>query len=358
MMLKSLLLDQDCTSRPLPSYALIYFEHLEGKYRSLPAAQVPEESKTKLDQIVQKNQDGILNWDDLYAFDLVLSRLMPKTELPRKVWSLRNRYRDVAGLREYDAYLASRPPDYLAQITDNKRQGDQGPPVDSSKKEDAEPKDPDPAKPTAMSSSTEAALRADVEFLLTQIHLRYAIRPAWEQQREYVSRVIAVMTGVGLIALFIYALLVSFTRWSVDVTPLGAVLFTGLMGGLLSVQQRYQSASDEGDPVHNIAVLRWGNFSVLVSPFSGALFAVIFYIIFVAGLVKGDLFPAFPDSIGDPKEQPPYFSEFLRHATPESLVQYAKLIVWSFIAGFFERMVPDTLSRFAAKQNMAGKGTV
>ncbi|WP_394781877.1 hypothetical protein [Undibacterium sp.] len=360
-MWKFLSQEQDCRTSPLPSYAQIYFDHLEGKYRSLSAAQMSEESRAKLDQISHKNRDSRINWDDLYTFDLVLSRLMPKTELPRKVWSLRNRYRDVAGLREYDAYLASRPPDYLAQITDNKRQGDQGPPGEASHKDDADQKEPDPSKPTAMNSGTEAALRADVEFLLTQIHLRYAIRPAWEQQREYVSRIIAVMTGLGLAALLIYTLLVTFTSWNVDVMPLGVVLFTGLMGGLLSVQQRYQSASDEGDPVHNIAVLRWGNFSVLVSPFSGALFAVIFYVIFVAGLVKGDLFPGFPVRLDRPIShgtQLPYFSDFLSQATPINVVQYAKLIVWSFIAGFFERMVPDTLSRFAAKQNMAGKGTV
>ncbi|MES2071745.1 MAG: hypothetical protein V4488_15425 [Pseudomonadota bacterium] len=388
-LLKSLLADKDCRKTPLPVYATIYFKHLEGKYRSLAAASVSEESGIKLDQIVLKSQNHTLNWDDLYAFDLVLSRLMPKAELPRKVWSLRNRYRDVAGLREYDAYLASRPPDYLAQITDNKRQTDQAPPSGQDDRDGAAPaasvtgasvtgatnvtsitpaaagaddaapaKEADPAKPLLMNSGTEAALRADVEFLLTQIHLRYAIRPAWEQQREYVSRVIAVMTGLGLSMLFIYALLVSFTRWPVDVMPLGVVLFTGLMGGLLSVQQRYQSASDEGDPVHNIAVLRWGNFSVLVSPFSGALFAVIFYIVFVAGLVKGDLFPEFVDRASQKSGSAPYFSEFLKHATPNSVVQYAKLIVWSFIAGFFERLVPDTLSRFAAKQNMAAKGSI
>lgn len=387
--LKSVFGGQSCRSNPLPDYALIYFSHLEGKYHSLSAAAIPLESLQKLNDIAKKERKE-LNWDDLFAFDLVLSRLIPKAELPRKVWSLRNRYRDVAGLREYDAYLASRPPDYLAQIPDNKRSSDQpaltdttaaSPPTqdrsaspdntddadnssstpaagsDASPETQTPPKEADGAKPIVMSSGTEAALRADVEFLLTQIHLRYAIRPAWDLQREHVSRSIAIMTGLGLGALLIYGLLASFTSWPIYVTTLGMVLYTGLMGGLLSVQQRYQSASDEGDPVHNIAVLQWGNFSVLISPFSGALFAAIFYIIFVAGLVKGDLFPGFSALSTDPKNAR-YVSEFFTNATPDNIVQYAKLIVWSFIAGFFERLVPDTLSRFVAKQNMAGKGTV
>ncbi|MES2105095.1 MAG: hypothetical protein V4634_13840 [Pseudomonadota bacterium] len=369
--LKTLFGGQDCRSSPLPAYALIYFEHLEGKYYSLPAASVPDESRRKLNEIAAKIPKE-LSWDDLFAFDLVLSRLIPKAELPRKVWSLRNRYRDVAGLREYDAYLASRPPDYLAQITDNKRQSDQSPPWaagdkpaltiavnntgDAADGNTVPPKESD-AKLPAMNSGTEAALRADVEFLLTQIHLRYAIRPAWDQQREHVSRSIATMTALGVGVLLIYVLLVSFTNWPIYVTTLGVVLFTGLLGGLLSVQQRYQSASDEGDPVHNITVLQWGNFSVLISPFSGALFAAIFYVVFVAGLVKGDLFPDF-SHLSSQKPGSRYFSEFFTYATPNSIVAYAKLIVWSFIAGFFERLVPDTLSRFVAKQNMAGKGNV
>jgi len=47
----------------------------------------------------------------------MLARLAPPEKLRRrKVWSLRPRHRDIAGLREYEAYLASKPPDPEGQV--------------------------------------------------------------------------------------------------------------------------------------------------------------------------------------------------------------------------------------------------
>jgi hypothetical protein len=40
---------------------------------------------------------------------------------------------------------------------------------------------------------------------------------------------------------------------------------------------------------------------------------------------------------------------FLKETGPVDGVSYALLIIWSFIAGFAERLVPDTLNRLVAK---------
>src|SRR5258708_1215169 len=95
---------------PLPDYGLLYFHHLNAELRSLPPGRIDPDAKSAGDEIQRKNETGSLCWDDLYAFDLMLSRLLPAERLPRKVWSLRLRYRDVADLQEYEAYLASKPP--------------------------------------------------------------------------------------------------------------------------------------------------------------------------------------------------------------------------------------------------------
>jgi hypothetical protein len=89
----------------LPGYGLLYFDNLYGEYRSLPAERVIPEVKAIVDEILMKKQNASLAWNDLYTFDLLLARLQPPEKLPRKVWNLRSRYRDVAGLREYEAYL-------------------------------------------------------------------------------------------------------------------------------------------------------------------------------------------------------------------------------------------------------------
>jgi hypothetical protein len=41
--------------------------------------------------------------------------------------------------------------------------------------------------------------------------------------------------------------------------------------------------------------------------------------------------------------------DFLKHTGPADGTSYALLIVWSFIAGFAERLVPDTLNRLVTK---------
>jgi hypothetical protein len=100
----------------LPNYALLYFDHLCGTYQSLPADENTAKYKDVLDKLISKrtNKDSNkdpLSWHDLYTFDLILTKLQSDEGLLRLVWNLRYRYRDVAGLREYDAYMASKPPE-------------------------------------------------------------------------------------------------------------------------------------------------------------------------------------------------------------------------------------------------------
>lgn len=305
----------------VPAHGLLYFDHLNAELRSRSLDALSQDNKAVIDDILKRRQERTLTWNDLYTFDLILSRLLSPERLAREVWSLRSRYRDIAGLKEYEAYLASKPPDPAGQVE-------------------------------------EKALRADIEYLLGEIYLRYAITPVNQMVSDRISKRVTtvILVGVGLMLLVVLMHALGFTH-SRPATLL-TVLFVGAMGGLLSMQQRYQSVSREGDPIDNISELTQGWSKLFLPAISGAIFAALLYMMVIGGLLQGDLFPTLnaqakdattPGGVG--------LLDLIDQSRPDSTSSYAKLIIWSFIAGFAERFVPDTLSSFISKRETDSRGS-
>jgi hypothetical protein len=72
--------------------------------------------------------------------------------------------------------------------------------------------------------------------------------------------------------------------------------------------------------------------------------AVMVYLLFAAGLLKGDLFPEFHCAVGQCAD----VHGFISNWSPIGAAANAKAIVWGFIAGFSERFVPDILNRMGS----------
>nr|MDQ3744809.1 hypothetical protein [Acidobacteriota bacterium] len=174
------------------------------------------------------------------------------------------------------------------------------------------------------------------------------------------------------------------------------VVMTGVVGGYVSVLQRIQSAPAEGDAIFNLASLEYGWAGMSISPLYGAVFALLFYMMFTGGIVTGVVFPVVktwevpasqestqpakkPDSTkpdtgtdtqssptpsqtptassGPPPTPTPQsaFLRFINETSPTDGKAFALLIVWSFLAGFLERLVPDALNRMVTKtKNIEG----
>jgi len=70
---------------------------------------------------------------------------------------------------------------------------------------------------------------------------------------------------------------------------------------------------------------------------------------FVSGILEGSLFPKYsqPDILQDNIIES--FQNWLRASFPQSGPDVAKLLFWSFVAGFSERLVPQIIRKTAEK---------
>jgi hypothetical protein len=362
----------------VPNYAMMFFDHLYSEYLTLrldwqyPSGSGPSEpgpylQKTELlESIYQRRQAGTLTWSNIYTFDLTLVDLRPPENLVRKGYDARAKYRIVAGQREFDEYQASKPPD-LASFRIAPQE--------------------DPPQPEVL---IERALRADIKYLLSKVYLYYALLPMREKEREQLTgwaRKITYAVVVLIAALILFNVgVVSFSEKLKQTTALifgltvATVAFSGILGGCVSMLQRIQSAPSEGDALFNLASLRNGWIGLSLSPLYGAIFASLLFVLFSGGILKGTIFPQIntpgftrtlpvqtqtdltnPNQPATPTASPSpessrrrglatlSISDYLRETGPADGVAFALLIIWSFIAGFAERLVPDTLNRMVAK---------
>lgn len=428
----------------IPEYAVEYFDHLYNEYLALPPEKIPRDVSNRMGEIYRKRQDKKLRWSDVYGFDLMLVDWLPLGDLIRKAYDMRAKYRSVAGQRDYDAYIASRPPDlsllpvsgeaesHRLPLQDaGESQGDDSPPISSPPAQDDDslilsspPSNDDestpissppaitspPGLPTPQASPlTVESVRADIRYLLGQFYLYYALLPYREGFRDELTRRARQLTFIflGVFALMLISTGIEY-RWRVVLVPtVLVVVVTGIVGGCVSMLQRIQSTPADGDAIFNLASLSNGWTGMSLSPLYGAIFAVLFYMLFAGGIVKGVVFPdiATPDgwSQQSPQQQavatqsatgadaqtdettapspnptapspsptappspnpatpasskqntraPSLFWSFTDGTYPKTGTAYSLLIIWSFLAGFLERLVPDALNRLVMKNQI------
>jgi hypothetical protein len=289
-----------------------YFDHVRAEYELLPAdGDVPP----KIKQIVDKkeNEDPPTP-GDLYLLEKYVIYKQPDPVVRARLTGLRLSYREIVGANAYAQYLESGQ--------------------------------------ASQSSSSLEAVRADAGRLLDALHWAYAMVPACEQTRTNILKKLVweisafCVLGVGI----------SFTAFAMGETMVATivlVMLMGALGGFLSVQQRIAKISTDQDPILTMFQLQKALFAVRVAPVTGALCALVLFLIFQAGLLRGTLFPAWSPKLWLGKTQSP--PGIIDIGNLEA-VEFAKLLVWCFIAGFAERFVPDTLNKLISKQEQSEAG--
>ena len=356
-----------------------------------------------------------LNWGDVSGMEMAVLQLLPEAYLQRYAWNLRARYREVAGQCWYDFYQRSTPPEGAAPAKKEKAGvffvthiplGPSGCFL-------LTPTAPEPVGGTAPGDSPAAVkLRADLSILLSDLQRLRSTIMAREEKHSRISLIGALLAAVALtLALVFYGGPSVYAEWTTKTTaPVRAatatvppptvsvpphrspaalgiqraapgaghagmasakpaagtsssvvvppaptssplrilqmsalVILCGVLGGLISMLRRLQALPPGTTPLFDTIALNAGQFGIGLAPIYGGIFAMVLYLVFLSGILDtviastagNTVFPRFAD------------------ATPKSTPDYAKLLVWAFIAGFAEQMVPDVLNRLTTRNTAA-----
>jgi hypothetical protein len=143
---------------------------------------------------------------------------------------------------------------------------------------------------------------------------------------------------------------------SKPVPLLPLVMLAGVLGAFFSALMRLVDKAGAALITSTAQQLR-GPYLLLYSlipPVIGAIAAVVLYLVFIGKFVDGPLFP----KIGClPNQTCTSLLDLMNYYWPVSPEDYGKALVWSFIAGFSERLVPDVLQGLAAKAEQNRQGT-
>lgn len=239
--------------------SITYFDLLYSEYRSLDPPVPDGPDKARLDYIKERRDDSSLpreekfSWDDIYKFELTLLKYLPLDRLRSKILFLRDEFENIYGKVKLSDYLKDNP----------------------------------------LIPATETDLvkfRAEAQYLLHQIYLPFAALSSREGLGKWLtewagSMIVLIIIGVAAILFFFLP------RIGITGTPIKIAFLGGAIGGLVSVLQRIQSISFEGDPIYNLATFWNGAYALFVSPFTGAIFGVLLYFLFTGGVLQGRFFP-------------------------------------------------------------------
>ena len=162
-------------------------------------------------------------------------------------------------------------------------------------------------------------------------------------------------SGAVVLVVVCPVVLLTFYDNKAEIPLLPLVIVAGILGAFFSALIRLYNVDAAGALlVSSTAQELKGRHLFMYSfvpPVVGAIAAVVLYMIFVARLIQGTLFPEFGCAAGKSCAS---VQEMMHNFQPKTAEDYAKAMIWGFIAGFSERLVPDVLQTLVNKQKAAG----
>jgi hypothetical protein len=192
----------------------------------------------------------------------------------------------------------------------------------------------------------ETAQKPTPEATADAVAVQTRILGAYKQMLAYQFSGTVILAG-GVAA----ALLACYAFGKISPPLLVLVMLAGMLGAFFSALTRLYNVDQASLALISPTVQQLGGRYLMmysfVPPVIGAISAVVLYLVFVGKLMEGGLFPAISCVEG---KQCLSLMDLMDNYWPTKPEDYGKVLVWSFAAGFSERLVPDVLQGLVSKE--------
>jgi len=196
-----------------------------------------------------------------------------------------------------------------------------------------------------------AVVRNELDFMLYSLARGYINTPLRETARQNIW---IYAFWMGLLQYFVLFLLIQFYDLfaTIDI-PISSLFvpFLGSIGACFAIKQKVEAMPETVDKYRNVLLLNSSLMGILFGLFRGAVAAVLLNMVLVSQFIQGEIFPEFQKSSdASPSGLNEAFG-FLLHLDQYKASEIAKILIWSLVAGYSERLIPDTIKKLSDSQS-------
>lgn len=271
---------------------------------------------------------------DLWTLELLLLKKLSNTELLRRAWVIREKFRFQMGDDVYKKYT-----DNLPEVI----------------------KDDGLRNPSNLKDDEYNLLRDDIVNITRQMqrlgYYRIKRNESISERKRYIIKFTVMLTLYGVLFTILILLNGFFGLFSEEQSIISAkffllIIYSGIAGTAISLLQRIEKASNIPphitDSIHEASdvILNMSDAYITSLVVSGAFFALIVHFISIAEIVNVlDFLPKLSTNPNTPAKQ-----AFIQLISPPAIPKdFAKLLIACFLSGFAERLIPDTLDSLIKK---------